>query len=77
MMITDLRRKRVPTRDTHLGPPNRWWRLKSVCTVTLALLIGSVVSTNSWAQTTIQQGCKIKTTETMLQYQQDKIIASN
>ena len=25
-MLSYLRRKRVPPWDTHLGPPDRWWR---------------------------------------------------
>ena len=51
-MTSYLRRKRVPTRDTYLGPPNnrRWRFIPTSWALMLTLFAGSVVP--SWAATT-------------------------
>jgi len=50
-MISYLRRKRVPTRDTDLGPPNRRWRFIPALAVGVTLLVGGVLPASGFAAT--------------------------
>ncbi len=49
-MTSYLRRKRVPTRDTDLGPPNRRWQNKTLArAIAVALLAGGALPATSFA----------------------------
>jgi|GEM_PF-2405377 len=48
-MNSYLRRKRVPTRDTNLGPPSRRWRFIPALAVGVTLLVGGVLPATSFA----------------------------